>query len=83
MVNYYNEQLIELEPVGTNQANIVWEWHQKDHLIQDFDNTKDNFGIVGDNPQLLDINFLGISNKRKNWMHVNSMQYNAVLDQNS
>ncbi len=36
----YNEQILELEPVGTNQANVVWEWNIKDHLIQDFDNTK-------------------------------------------
>jgi len=77
----YDEYLVELEPVGTNAANIVWEWHQKDHLIQDFDNTKDNFGVVGDNQQLLDINYLGLSNGKKNWMHINSMQYNASLDQ--
>jgi len=77
----YNEYLVELKPVGTNDADVVWEWHQKDHLIQDFDNTKDNFGLVGDNPQLLDINYLGLSNGKKNWMHVNSMQYNEQLDQ--
>jgi hypothetical protein len=77
----YNEHIVEIEPVGTNNANTVWEWHQKDHLIQDFDNTKDNFGIVGNNPQLLDINFLGLSNGKKNWMHINSMQYNEQLDQ--
>ena len=38
----YNEQIIEVEPIGTNQANIVWEWNVKDHLIQDIDNSKDN-----------------------------------------
>ena len=31
----FNEQVLELEPVGTDQANIVWEWNIKDHLIQD------------------------------------------------
>ncbi len=77
----YNEQILELEPVGTNSANVVWEWNTKDHLIQDFDNTKDNFGVVADNPQLLDINYLGISNGNANWLHVNSMQYNEKLDQ--
>ena len=40
----FNEQILELEPVGTNQVNIVWEWNIKDHLIQDNDNTKDNYG---------------------------------------
>ncbi|WP_299227447.1 aryl-sulfate sulfotransferase [uncultured Psychroserpens sp.] len=77
----YNEQILELEPVGTNSANIVWEWNVKDHLIQDFDNTKANFGIVEDNPQLLDINYIGGSNGNANWMHVNSIQYNIQLDQ--
>lgn len=77
----YNEQILELEPLGTNNANIVWEWNVKDHLIQDFDATKDNFGVVEDNPQLLDINFLGRSAGNANWLHYNSIQYDARLDQ--
>lgn len=77
----YMEQVVELEPVGTNDANTVWQWDMKDHVIQDFDNTKDNFGIVSENPQLLDINFLGLSNGNANWLHINSLQYNAELDQ--
>ncbi|WP_422105744.1 aryl-sulfate sulfotransferase [Winogradskyella sp.] len=77
----YNEQIIEIEPVGTDNANIVWEWNVKDHLIQDFDNTKDNFGVVADNPQRLDINFLNGLDGARNWLHINSMQYNAERDQ--
>lgn len=77
----YNEQILELEPVGTNAANIVWEWNIKDQLVQEFDTTKDNFGVINDNPQLLDINFLGTSNGKTNWMHVNSIQYYENLDQ--
>ena len=77
----FNEQILELEPVGTNSANIVWEWNVKDHLIQDFDATKDNFGVVQDNPQLLDINFLGSSAGNANWLHFNSIQYDERLDQ--
>ncbi|MCK5401389.1 MAG: aryl-sulfate sulfotransferase [Flavobacteriaceae bacterium] len=77
----YNEQIVELEPLGSNDAIIVWQWDIKDHLIQDFDNTKDNFGVVNANPQLLDINYLGFSGGGANWLHANSMQYNAQLDQ--
>ncbi|PCJ94587.1 MAG: hypothetical protein COA50_12580 [Flavobacteriaceae bacterium] len=77
----YNEQIIEIQPLGTNDATIVWEWNIWDHLIQDFDNTKDNFGVIADNPQLLDINYLGFSGGGTNWMHVNSIQYNEQLDQ--
>ncbi|PHR74152.1 MAG: hypothetical protein COA67_01955 [Lutibacter sp.] len=77
----YNEQIVELEPIGSNQANIVWEWNIKDHLIQDFDASKDNFGVIADNPQLLNINFLMTSTTDANWLHVNSIQYNEDLDQ--
>jgi len=76
----YNEQIIEVEPVGTDQANIVWEWNIKDHFIQDIDNTKDNFGVIGDNPQKLDINFEN-GDGNANWLHINSIQYNEQLDQ--
>jgi hypothetical protein len=77
----YNEQILELEPVGSNQANIVWEWNIKDHVIQDFDSSKDNFGVVEDHPELLDINYLNENNPEANWLHINSIQYNAQLDQ--
>lgn len=77
----FNEQIIEIEPIGTNQANIVWEWNIKDHLIQDFDNTKDNYGIVGDNPELLDFNYLHGLAGNANWLHMNSIQYNESLNQ--
>jgi hypothetical protein len=77
----FNEQILELEPVGTNQANVVWEWNIKDHLIQDIDASKDNFGVVAENPQLLDINFLNNANPVANWLHINSIQYHETLDQ--
>ena len=77
----YSEQILELKPKGSNDADIVWEWNIRDHLIQDVDNTKDNYGDVGKNPQRLDVNFLGTTSGGANWLHINSMQYNAELDQ--
>ena len=77
----YNEQIIEIQPVGVDSATIVWEWNINDHFIQELDNTKLNFGVVADNPQLLDINFLNGLSGNSNWLHVNSIQYNAQLDQ--
>ncbi len=77
----FNEQIIEVEPLGSNQGNIVWEWNTYDHLIQDFDSTKDNFGDVGASPEKLDINFLNGANGNANWLHFNSIQYDANLDQ--
>ena len=41
----WSEAIIELQQmVQTHQ--IIWIWKARDHLIQDFDNTKDNFGII-------------------------------------
>ncbi len=77
----YNEQILELKPKNSNEAEIVWEWNVKDHLIQDFDSTKDNYRNISKNPQLLDINYLGLSSGGANWLHINSIQYNAELDQ--
>lgn len=77
----YNEQIVEVTPVDFNNANIVWEWNIKDHLIQDFDATKDNFGNVGSHPNKLDINFLNGGSTGSNWLHINSIQYNEERDQ--
>jgi len=78
----FNEQILELEPIlGTDTANIVWEWNVKDHLVQDFDITKANYGVISDHPERLDFNFLNNNNGHANWLHFNSIQYNEELDQ--
>lgn len=74
------EYVVEIEPQGTNQAKIVWEWHLFDHLIQDLDSTKANYGVVADHPEKIDINFTSrIQNS--DWVHANSIDYNEELDQ--
>lgn len=78
------EHIIELEPIGSDDANIVWEWHLWDHLIQDFDATKANYGVVADHPELIDINFaasVGGITGGADWIHANAIAYNAELDQ--
>ena len=77
----YNEQITEVTPIGSNFGNIVWEWNVKDHFIQDFDNSKDNFGDVGMSSGKLDLNFLNGLNPVANWLHINSIQYDETLDQ--
>lgn len=62
-----------------NNKNIVWEWSLWDHLIQDYDQNKDNYGIVSDHPELVDINFA--PDISPDWIHVNSIDYNPQLDQ--
>lgn len=79
----WSEKIIEIQPVGTNGGNIVWEWHLWDHLIQNYDNTKPNYGSIATNPQLFDINFAASSNTTtgQDWIHLNSIDYNPVLNQ--
>lgn len=77
----YNEQIVEVTPIGLNGAEIVWEWNAIDHLVQDFDATKSNFGNVGLSPEKLNINFLNGGSGAANWLHFNSIHYNPILDQ--
>jgi hypothetical protein len=51
------DYLIEVKPTGKTTGEIVWEWHLWDHLVQDHDRTKPNFGSVSEHPELVDINF--------------------------
>ncbi|CAL2056716.1 aryl-sulfate sulfotransferase [Tenacibaculum sp. 190524A05c] len=71
----YIESVIEVNP-STNQ--IVWKWSSWDHLIQDADNTKMNFGSVSNNPQLIDINFNNLDNG--DIMHANAIEYDEKND---
>ncbi len=54
--------VLELQPTrpspdpGQGGGKIVWEWHAKDHLIQDLDPTKPNHGTVREHPERIDIN---------------------------
>lgn len=82
--NVWPDHIIEVEPVGSDGGNIVWEWHFWDHLIQDFDETKDNYGVVEDHPELVNINYVGGTGDesgRSDWMHCNGIDYNPILDQ--
>ena len=73
--------IIEVEPKFPKGGNIVWEWHVWDHLIQDHDSTKNNYGIVRNHPELIDINFIGIPLGNIDWNHINSLDYNEEFDQ--
>ncbi len=72
------DHIIEVNP-ATN--SIVWEWHVWDHLIQDDDNTRANYGVVADHPELIDMNFIGNGTSGADWNHTNAIDYNQTLDQ--
>ena len=79
------DKIVEVQPVGTGSAIFVWEWNIWDHLIQEYDSTKDNYGVVADHPELLDINFVDSPDHfnpyKSDWMHCNGIDYNPILDQ--
>jgi hypothetical protein len=49
--------ILEIHPTGKTTGDIVWEWHAWDHLIQDVDVNKPNYGEVSEHPELIDINY--------------------------
>jgi hypothetical protein len=102
--------IFEVKPAGKTTAEVVWQWHVWDHLVQDHDSAKANFGDVAAHPERIDINFgkdvvtalaakdRGLSKLRSlgyvgsspgqklqkvdpDWTHINSVAYNAELDQ--
>ena len=73
------DHIIEVDPATDS---IVWEWHIWDHLVQDYDATKDNYGVVGDHPELIDLNFEDrASGNAADWIHANALDYYAQYDQ--
>ena len=76
-----SEKIVELQPSGTNGATLVWEWKVWDHLIQDFDNTKPNYGVVANSPGLINLNYFPGMSTNTDWIHLNSIDYNPTLDQ--
>jgi hypothetical protein len=56
------DYLIEVMPTGKNTGDIVWEWHVWDHLIQDHDPKKPNFGVVSEHPERININYFKTKN---------------------
>lgn len=81
-ITIWPNHIIEVEPAGSRGGNIVWEWHAWDHLIQDYDQSKENYGVISEHPELLDINtYDGGGPQGGDWLHINGVSYNPDLDQ--
>lgn len=76
----WSEKIVELQPLGTDSANIVWEWYAWDHLVQDYDSNQSNFGVVADAPELININY-HMTSGNSDWLHINAVDYNPEFDQ--
>jgi hypothetical protein len=76
---FYPDKIIEVKPTGPTSGDVIWEWNVWDHLIQDYDSSKENYGVVADHPELIDINFGDTFDW--DWLHTNSLDYNTTFDQ--
>ena len=81
----WSTAILELEP---ESGEIVWEWHIWDHLIQDYDPELTGYGVISEHPELFDINCGAVGNDaggpqgaNGDWMHINAINYNPILDQ--
>lgn len=75
------DKIIEANPKNNE---IVWQWHVWDHLIQDYNSSKENYGDISNHPELIDLNFVptkGAFRAGADWTHMNSIDYNEELDQ--
>ncbi|MBU2995127.1 hypothetical protein KO500_01715 [Cellulophaga baltica] len=75
-LDIFPDAIIEMDPLT---EEIVWEWHVIDHLVQDYDSTKENYGVVVDNPNKVDINY---NNTQENGdlMHFNGLTLDETND---
>lgn len=71
-----SEIILEINP-KTNK--IEWQWALWDHIIQDYDALKPNYGNVSQNTGKIDINYDYV--RDGSWFHINAIDYNEDLDQ--
>ncbi|MBN2537446.1 aryl-sulfate sulfotransferase, partial [candidate division WOR-3 bacterium] len=67
----WSEMLVEYDPVGDS---VAWEWRLWDHLIQDADSAKPNYGVIAEHPERFDIN-VGAVSFNGDWIHANAVDY--------
>ncbi|WP_047245252.1 aryl-sulfate sulfotransferase [Maribacter thermophilus] len=72
----YPEAIVEMNPLT---GEIAWEWHSKDHFVQDYDSTADNYGVVVDNPNKIDVNY-NSSQSDGDIMHANGITVDETND---
>lgn len=74
----WSERVIEVKQTGPSSGEVVWSWSSWDHMIQDADPAKPNYGVVKEHPERIDINSGG---NRSDWLHANSVRYNPLRDE--
>lgn len=78
----WGEFIQEIKTIGSSEYEVVWEWHLKDHFIQDIDSSKPTFGNIAQNIGRININYLGPGAwDDDDWWHCNALDYHPVKDQ--
>ena len=84
------DHLVEIRPEPPTGGEVVWWWSPWDHLVQDFDPDKPNYGRPADHPGRIDLNFLlekltvaarADRAMREDWLHANAIDHHAEADQ--
>lgn len=74
----WSEKIIEVQPTGATTGNIVWQWQLWDHLVQNTNASAANYQTsIVNHPELMNVNY----SMQKDWMHMNGIDYNPMLDQ--
>ncbi|WP_200861874.1 aryl-sulfate sulfotransferase [Cyclobacterium qasimii] len=71
------ESIIEMNPLT---QEIVWEWHAMDHIVQDIDDSKPNYGTVAENPNKIDVNYNYQTRSNGDIMHINGLTLDEEND---
>lgn len=72
--------IVEIEPQGVQGGQVVWKWEAINHLVQNWDPALPDYGEPSEHPRQLDVNY-NTSPTDPDWLHTNSIAYNAELDQ--
>ncbi len=78
----WSESILEIQPTGYSTYSVVWRWNLWDHLVQDTNAALPNYAVISTKPELVNINAGSVSAQGTgDWIHMNSIDYNPVLDQ--
>lgn len=74
------EKIWEIKPLENSGYELVWEWKIIDHILQDYDPNLPDYDLPENQPQRIDINTPKDDNNQ-DWIHFNSISYNAERDE--
>lgn len=74
----WSDKVVEIKPTGANTGDVVWEWKIWDHIVQNVNSSKATYqSSIVNHPELLNVNY----KITKDWIHMNGVDYNPILDQ--